>query len=157
YTVVSEAVAYCRQHRAPVFLHLRTVRLLGHAGSDIETEYHTLEEIAAIEEYDPLLYSAQTALEAGLVTAPQLLELYESIRRRVRAVAEEAVRRPKQSSIEQITAPLAPYHADAVNVEAKRPAPAAARIEAFGGASELPEAQRPRHMKVLINQALHDA
>jgi len=157
YTVVSEAVAYCRQHRAPVFLHLRTIRMLGHAGSDIETEYHTLEEIAAIEAHDPLLYSAQTALEAGLATAPQLLEMYETIRGRVRAVAEEAVRRPKLVAAGQVMAPLAPYHADEVNAEAARPTDSRVRIDVFGDDSKLPEVQRPRHLKVLINQALHDA
>ena len=35
------------EHRRPAFLHLRTVRLMGHAGSDVEAAYRTPAEIAA--------------------------------------------------------------------------------------------------------------
>jgi len=157
HAVTAEAVALCRRERVPVFLHLKVIRMLGHAGSDIETEYHTLEEIADVEAHDPLLYSAQTAIEAGVATPAQLLELYESIRRSVRSVAEEAIRRPKLTTVEQIVQPLAPFDADAVAIEASRPAPIAERIAAFGDESKLPENQRPRHLKILINHALHDA
>ncbi len=157
FSVVSEAVATCRRQRQPVFLHLRTIRMLGHAGSDIETEYHTLDEIAQVEAHDPLLYSAQTAIESGVITAGELLAMYEATRVRVRAVAEQAVRRPKLTSVAQIVAPLAPYHPEAVMREATRLAPHEARVAAFGDESRLPERQRPRHMKILLNQALHDA
>src|SRR5688572_27486062 len=34
YQTAQDALDYCRTHRRPVFFHLRTVRLLGHAGSD---------------------------------------------------------------------------------------------------------------------------
>src|SRR5205814_10620450 len=59
YDAASRAVEHCRQHRSPVFLHIRTIRMLGHAGSDVETEYHTLAEIEAVEKMDPLLRSAE--------------------------------------------------------------------------------------------------
>ncbi len=36
-----EAEAFCRKNRTPVFLHMKTVRLMGHAGSDIEAGYET--------------------------------------------------------------------------------------------------------------------
>ncbi len=157
HAVAAEAVAVCRRERVPVFLHLKVIRMLGHAGSDIETEYHTVEEIAEVESYDPLLYSAQTALETAVATPAQLLDMYESIRRRVRSVAEEAIRRPKLTSVEQIVQPLAPYDSDLVAIEAARAAPVDERLAAFGDESKLPENQRPRHLKILINQALHDA
>ena len=35
----------CRLNRVPVFLHMRTVRLMGHAGSDIEVGYRTIQKI----------------------------------------------------------------------------------------------------------------
>ncbi|MBO0722109.1 MAG: MFS transporter, partial [Blastocatellia bacterium] len=47
--VAEEAIRTCRDSRAPVFLHLHVTRLWGHAGTDVETTYHTLEEIAAAE------------------------------------------------------------------------------------------------------------
>ena len=46
---VADAIDTCRMSRSPVFLHLDTVRLLGHAGSDVETQYHSLEEIEETE------------------------------------------------------------------------------------------------------------
>lgn len=157
FDAAAAAVEHCRQERVPVFLHMKTVRLLGHAGSDIETEYHTLEEIAAVEASDPLLRTARTLLESGVAVAPQLLEMYESIRARVRGAAAEAVRRPKLTSAPQIIASLAPYHPDAVATEACRAPDEAERLRAFGDESKLPERQRPRHLKILINWALHDA
>lgn len=66
--------------RAPAFLHLRTVRLLGHAGTDVETEYHSLAEIAANEARDPLLASARRLIELGLMTADETLAMYERVR-----------------------------------------------------------------------------
>src|SRR4029434_9476305 len=47
--VAEEAVDTCRRSRAPVFLHLSVTRLWGHAGTDVETTYRTVEEIAAEE------------------------------------------------------------------------------------------------------------
>ena len=43
---VAEAVRFVRGARRPAFLHLRTVRLWGHAGSDAEQSYRSAEEIA---------------------------------------------------------------------------------------------------------------
>ncbi|MFO0972540.1 MAG: thiamine pyrophosphate-dependent enzyme [Phycisphaerae bacterium] len=157
HSVVAEAVACCRSRRQPVFLHLRCVRLLGHAGSDIETEYHTLAEIAAVEAHDPLLRSAALLLDAGVITARQLLDSYESIRRRVRAVSEEAVRRPKQTRVAEIVAAGAPCMPTPCSARRPEQPDAEARLAAFGGTEKLPDAGRPRHLKVLLNWALHDA
>ena len=41
YAVAAEAVAYVRTRRKAAVLHLRTVRLLGHAGSDVDTTYRS--------------------------------------------------------------------------------------------------------------------
>ena len=50
---------YVRQKRKPAFLHMETVRILGHAGSDMEFGYSTLEKIEALEFNDPLLHSTR--------------------------------------------------------------------------------------------------
>lgn len=157
FSVAAEAVECCRRKRAPTFLHMHVVRLLGHAGSDVETEYHSVEEIAAVEADDPLLHSVRTLLEAGVVTAPQVLDMYESIRARVQAVSREAARRPRLASAAEVIAPLAPHRPDAVRAEATRPPDATERLRDFGSEAKLPERSRPRHMKILINWALHDA
>ncbi|MGH2418516.1 MAG: thiamine pyrophosphate-dependent enzyme, partial [Candidatus Limnocylindria bacterium] len=49
---VGVAIDHVRQRRQPVFLHLRTIRLWGHAGSDAEQTYRSLAEIEAVEARD---------------------------------------------------------------------------------------------------------
>ncbi len=52
---------YVREERRPAVLHLRTVRLMGHAGADAEVAYRSPAEIAADLERDPLVRTAQAA------------------------------------------------------------------------------------------------
>ena len=40
-----KAERICRLNRVPVFLHMKTIRLMGHAGSDIEVGYRSINEI----------------------------------------------------------------------------------------------------------------
>lgn len=154
--VVAEAVEYCRSHRAPVFLHMRVVRMLGHAGTDFEPAYHTLDEIAAAEALDPLLQSAKLVLHAGLMTPEDALKMYEGLRARVKAAADKVVTLPRLSSAEEVMAPLAPYHPEEVNREAVRTVEPSKRVEVFGGEDKLPEKLEPRHLAVQINAALFD-
>lgn len=151
-----EAVEFCRTHRAPVFLHMKLVRLLGHAGTDVETEYRKLEEVEATEALDPLLNTAETVLRHGLKSAVEVKEWYESLRDRVRKAADKAAKRPQLKSADDIIKPLAPLHSERVRKEASRQTPKTQRVAVFGGAGRLPEKAPPRHMAILINRALHD-
>jgi 2-oxoisovalerate dehydrogenase E1 component len=47
YRVATEAADYVRSRRKPAFLHLRTLRLYGHAGADVPTTYLPREEVEA--------------------------------------------------------------------------------------------------------------
>lgn len=156
YGQVQRAVEHCRMTRRPTFLHLRTTRIMGHAGTDFEIEWRPLEELVAVEAGDPLLRSAAIALEAGLFTKESLLTAYEAMRERCFAAAEDADRRPRIGSLEQVMAPLAPYTADAVKAEAERDDYPATRLRVFGSEEKLPENQPPRHLAIQINQALHE-
>lgn len=156
YARAVEAVEYCRTSRSPVFLHLKLVRLMGHAGTDAETEYRSAEELDATEARDPLLVSARIALENGVYSPQELLTVYEQARSRVQDAAKRAAKVPKLETAEQVMAPLAPYHPDKVNQEATRSASRNARIAAFGGEAALPEQQPPRHLSIQINRALFD-
>src|SRR3546814_18372031 len=98
-----------RRTGRPTFLHLRTARIMGHAGTDFEIEWRSLEELCAVEASDPLLRSAAIALESGLMSKDRILALYEDMRARCFAAAEEADRRPRLSSLEGVVAPPAPY------------------------------------------------
>src|SRR5690606_5336128 len=156
YGDVQRAVEHCRSTRRPTFLHLRTTRIMGHAGTDFEIEWRSIEELCAVEATDPLLRSAAIALESGLMSKDEILALYEDTRKKCFAAAEDADRRPRLSSLQEVMAPLAPYTPDAVKAEAERAPSPEARVKAFGGEAKLPEKQAPRHLAVQINQALHD-
>ncbi len=148
------AVRWVRQHRRPCFLHVRTVRLLGHAGSDVESTYRTPEEIAAVEAQDPLLRTAALLVGEGWLAPEEVVALYEDVRARVAALAEEAIRRPKLTDAAEVLAPLAPRHPDRIATEAARLPDAEGRRKAHHGA--LPEDDKPRHLAVQINRALAD-
>jgi 2-oxoisovalerate dehydrogenase E1 component len=119
--VVAEAIRFVRGARRPAFLHLRTVRLWGHAGSDAEHGYRTPTEIAETEARDPLLRNARRLVEAGAATPEQLRAMLAEIRERVLAAAEEATRRPRLETTEEVIAPLAPDHPGRVAARATTP------------------------------------
>jgi 2-oxoisovalerate dehydrogenase E1 component len=156
YENVARAIHHCRTTRRPTFLHLRTTRIMGHAGTDFEIEWRSIEELVAIEATDPLLRSAAIALESGLETKNSLLAKYEAIRKKCFAAAEEADRRPKLMKLADVMAPLAPYTPERVNAEAKRADYADKRRAVFGGEDKLPEKLPARHLAIQINNALHD-
>ncbi len=56
---VRRAVDHIRTRRSPAVLHLRTVRFMGHAGSDAELAYRSRTEIMADHALDPLLATAR--------------------------------------------------------------------------------------------------
>jgi 2-oxoisovalerate dehydrogenase E1 component len=156
YAGVQRAVEHCRATRRPTFLHLNTTRVMGHAGTDFEIEWRSVEELVALEATDPLLRSATIALASGLYDRESLLGLYDSIRKRCFEAAEDADSRPRLTRLDDVMKPLAPYTPDAVRAEAQRAGDAAERERVFGGAEKLPEKQAPRHLAIQIGMALHD-
>ncbi|MGE0128137.1 MAG: thiamine pyrophosphate-dependent enzyme [Blastocatellales bacterium] len=155
--VVEEAVNTCRRLRAPVFLHLSVTRLWGHAGTDVETTYRTVDEIAAEEAKDPLLVNARRLIDVGAASPGDLRAIIKRVQSRIDERMDEAARRPKLTSVEQVVAPLAPYDEDACRALADHiPAPEA-REKLFDNA--LPEnakAPTKRTMAAHINSALAD-
>jgi len=155
WAVAREAAAYVRKARKPAFLRLRVVRLLGHAGSDVEQLYHSKTEIEASEARDPVLAAARMLVSEGWLSPNQCLYLYEDMRERVRAIAEEAATRPHLDSAEQVMAPLAPLDEATVQRQAEQPADPSVRDAFWRG--HLPEDdERPRHLAVQLNRALGD-
>ena len=156
YAQVRRAVEHCRTTRRPTFLHLKTTRVMGHAGTDFEIEWRSIDELVGVEASDPLLRSAAIALASGLYGKAELLALYEATRKRCFAAAGQADTRPRLTSLADVMKPLAPYTPAAVQAEAERTDYADARLAVFGGEGKLPENQPPRHLAIQINQALHD-
>ncbi len=149
------AAEYVRTRRAPALLHLKTVRLMGHAGSDVESAYRTKREIESDLARDPLLRTAATLVHAGLVTPEELLMRYEATREHVLKMAMETARRPRLTSATEIVEPLAPRRPDQVVARAVITAEPAARNRAFGGTP--PEAEGPLTLSQAINRTLADA
>ena len=103
-----EAVAFARSKRRPVFLHMRTVRLMGHAGADVEASYAPLANIEAGEAQDPLLHSARILHEQAGMSGAEIVARYEAMRARVDRVAQEALGRPRIETAQHVMASVDP-------------------------------------------------
>ncbi|MGO1052677.1 thiamine pyrophosphate-dependent enzyme [Crossiella sp. CA198] len=154
-----EAVTWVRTRRAPAFLRLRTVRLMGHAGSDVESAYRTQSEITADHARDPLLRTALLLAEHGILTPAQIHTRYESKRTEVATLAAEATTEPKLTSAAEVLTPLTtapPLPAPAPCT----PPPATSTPSALRPTDPLPQPTRvttePLTLAQSINQALAD-
>ncbi|HEX3706400.1 MAG TPA: thiamine pyrophosphate-dependent enzyme [Mycobacteriales bacterium] len=155
FEAVCSAVEHVRATRSPVFLHLKTVRYMGHAGTDGELGYRSRHEIAADYGRDPIVGLARHLVTSGATTAAQLLDRYDSRLAEVTAEAEALAGARRLSSAEEIIAPLSPRSPDAVARDAARAADPEARSAAF--ADRLPEMGEALTLADSINRALADA
>ncbi|MFC3614471.1 dehydrogenase E1 component subunit alpha/beta [Lutimaribacter marinistellae] len=151
YAVAREAAEYVRTRRKPAFLHLRTVRLYGHAGADVPTTYLSKAEVEADEANDPLLHSVRLLADAGALARDQALGIYEETCTRTDRIAAEAAKRPHLRSAADVMASLIPPKRECKPTNG--PAPEA-REAAFGG--DLRAMDDPQPMSRLINWALTD-
>ena len=116
HTTATRAAQWVRRHRKPAFLHLRTVRLMAHAGTDVETAYRSPAHIAADYDRDPVLCTAKLLVERGGLTAARVLELYEAKRAEVVAIAEQVAQLPQLASAAAVMQPLTDALAEAADV-----------------------------------------
>ncbi|WP_069165200.1 transketolase C-terminal domain-containing protein [Nocardia altamirensis] len=122
-TTATAAAAWVREHRRPAFLRLRTVRLMGHAGSDVEAAYRKPADIAADLLRDPVTATARLLVTAGIATPAEVLDRYADITHRVTTMAELVAGEPKLTSASAVLAPLAPAHPEQVRADVLRAAP----------------------------------
>jgi 2-oxoisovalerate dehydrogenase E1 component len=108
YEKAKEAECLARIKKQPVFLHMRCIRLMGHAGSDIESQYRSLSEIERTEAQDPLLHTAKLILDAGWMTKEDILTQYEAIRADILIEAQKAITLPRLNSAKEVMASLLP-------------------------------------------------
>ncbi len=149
--VANEAGEFVRRHRKPAFIHMKCVRLYGHAGSDAQTAYMSKTEVEVQEANDPLLHTTRILVDHDILTCGQVLDIYNSIGDTTERVAEAAIARPKLETPTQVMTSLLPP---------KRTLPPSngpsdqARASAFGNDSTFMD--KPQHMARLINWALTD-
>jgi 2-oxoisovalerate dehydrogenase E1 component len=150
FAAAQEAADWVRRHRKPAFLHLRTVRLYGHAGPDVVTSYLPKAEVEADEAHDPLLYSAR-GLVAGGSSAQDVLDVYTDTLEEVAQAADEMAGTPRLNSAAEVMQSLIPPKRNVVH----RNGPGAQeRATLFG--SDAGQMDQPQTMGRLINWALHD-
>nr|WP_284236124.1 thiamine pyrophosphate-dependent enzyme [Mycolicibacterium sp. TUM20984] len=140
HAVATRAVEYVRKHRKPAFLHLRTVRLMGHAGSDVEAAYRAPGEITADFDRDPLLHTAKLLVERTGMSPAEVLECYEAKRAEVIGIATQVAELPQLDSAAAVMEPLLDGLAEAMA--------STARDRAAGG--------EPLTVAQSINRALLD-
>ena len=112
-----------RDRLTPVFLHLRTVRYLGHAGSDVEISYRTPSVVEAELAADPILATARV-LRAGGATVADLLARVDAVRDEVETTVVELAGAQLLRSAPEVMAPLSPRRPAAVAREVTRLTPA---------------------------------
>lgn len=149
-----EAVRYVRTRRSPAFLHLRTVRLMGHAGSDVESAYRSPAEVTADMHRDPVLGTARMLVGAGVLSSAEVIARYEAVRQQVRDIALEVTGLPKLALAAHVMAPLAWPEPAAVAAVAERPVDPERRERVFG--QKLPEHEGPLSFAQSVNRALLD-
>ncbi|WP_025050765.1 thiamine pyrophosphate-dependent enzyme [Sulfitobacter noctilucae] len=150
FAAVKAAADWVRTHRKPAFLHLRTVRLYGHAGPDVVTSYLPKAEVEADEAQDPLLYSAR-GLVAGGMAPDAVIDVYTRTLEQVATAAEEMQDIPRLQSASQVMASLIPPKRSVTIANGPSPEK---RAEVFG--SDMAQMDQPQPMSRLINWALHD-
>lgn len=151
YRAAREAADYVRSRRRPAFLHVRTLRLYGHAGADMPTTYLSREEVEAEEANDPLLHAVRLLAEADALKPAAALAIYDETDARVERIAAEAVTRPRLKTAAQVMEQLIPP--SRLNRPDNGPS-AEARSTAFGG--DLKAMDSPQIMSRLINWTLTD-
>ena len=104
---IRKAVDFVREQRRPVFLHLRTVRFGGHAGSDAEISYRKPRDIQADYARDPLLGTASCLLAMG-ASAADVLAHYDAIRAEIDDEVDGLRNDRRLGSAAEVMAPIAP-------------------------------------------------
>jgi len=141
----------CRIDRSPIFLHMKTVRLMGHAGSDVEVGYKSLQDIEATEFNDPLLHSARILIENNCLSSEEIIHLYEGIGDQVSHVFEAATLRPKLESSQDVMESIT---ANQSSKKSPKQPTKKTRQNLFG--KEFNRMDQPYHMAKLINYTLSD-
>ncbi|WP_333868448.1 dehydrogenase E1 component subunit alpha/beta [Cypionkella sp.] len=151
YRVAQQAAEFTRSRRKPAFLHLKTIRLYGHAGADVPTTYLPRAEVEAEEAQDPLLQAVRLLDQSGALTAEHALQIYLETQIEVARLSDLATARPKLQSASDVMAAIIPPKRH--NAASNGPSPAA-RAAAFG--ADMAVMDQPQIMSRLINWALTD-
>ncbi|GAA5139649.1 thiamine pyrophosphate-dependent enzyme [Thalassotalea piscium] len=154
YQTTLKAAHIARTKRCPVFLHIKLIRLLGHAGSDAEFVYRKQSEIDKIEQQDPLLHSAAILLEHNILDAKKIVDIYQKTAQRIENIAERVITKPKLTTSEEVMASLLPAGIEAGMSKNSNNLTQEKRLSYF--AHEKHNLSKKQHLAKLINWTLMD-
>ena len=146
-----EAADYARRTRKPVFLHMATVRLYGHAGSDVQGAYLPKALIESDEARDPLLAGAALMAQQGWMTPAEIAEAYDAIGRTLARQAEAAILRPKITTAAHVMDSIVPPKRDLQRANTPSDEDRKAMFGSDAGAMD-----KPQHMARLLSWTLAD-
>ncbi|PEG42087.1 MFS transporter [Mycolicibacterium agri] len=146
FDAAAAAADWVRARRRPAFLHLRTVRLMGHAGSDYEPAYRRPAEISADYGRDPVLRTAKLLIEQEVLTPAEVLDRYEAKRAEVIKLAGEVAEAAQLDSAAAVAEPLTSTMEEAL----------AAAPESLAASVRTHDPDAPITVAQGINRALND-
>jgi len=151
------AARWVREKRQPAFLHLSTIRIGGHAGTDVESAYRSAAEMSTELDRDPLLGTARLLVEAGALAPADVLDRYEAVKAHVLTVADRIAGSPRLNTASAVMAPIAPRRPSIVAADLGARARQVTdwpRHQTFG--AQLPEDEGPLTLAQAINRTLAD-
>lgn len=151
YYAARKAEHIARILKKPVFLHMKCVRLLGHAGSDIESQYSTLEQINQREANDPILHTARILIDFGWMSQQEVLELYQTNDALIQAKSLDVIKRKRLDNAKDIMQSILPRHTNTVSY---MPVSQTKRKALFGASYK--QLSQKRNLCQHINFALTD-
>jgi 2-oxoisovalerate dehydrogenase E1 component len=128
-----------------------TVRLYGHAGSDMQLSYLTKAQIEADEESDPLVYSAALMAEQDLLSGKEMLDIYNEAEATLARIGEQVITRPKLVTAKEVMASLVPPK----RAPERANTPSSEDRQALF-ARDAAMMDKPQHMARLLSWALAD-
>ena len=151
YRGASQASAYARKERKPVFLHMDCVRLYGHAGSDVQATYLAKAQIEEDEARDPLLHSAALLVEQDILTGAQILDIYNEAEAILTRIGEQAIARPKLTTAKAVMASIVPPKRGPAGANTPTPQEREALFDRDRNMMD-----KPQHMARLLSWTLAD-
>lgn len=149
--ITQEASDYVRRTRKPAFLHISTVRLYGHAGSDVEMTYRDKAAIETSEANDPLLHSVRILRDLDISNPTQSLEIYHEIENTCIRVASEVMQQKTLDDASGVMASIIPPARSCAPSNGPTPE---ARAQVFG--NDIKQMADPQPLNRLLGWALTD-
>ncbi|MEM7403210.1 MAG: thiamine pyrophosphate-dependent enzyme [Myxococcota bacterium] len=106
---VQQAVQYINSGKGPALIHAQCVRMGAHSNSDAHELYRSKQELAKLEQHDPLLLFTKQLLKHKWATQKELDKLHQQLQQELDTAAQQAEEapQPQAASVTQFAMPPA--------------------------------------------------